>query len=630
MNLKIVNKFISCLFFLFNSTLICSTFYVDRINGNDSNSGTLSHPFKTISFAFEKLSPGDTLQIFEGNYKLEGNIYLKKSGLEDKPIIIKAYRSGNVIVERISLINISWVKLIGLTVIGNKKLPLGWKDMPNVIIDNPEIIIDLNLDWEERLQLILEKYNSYSVFNDFGTSDTSWQAIYTQGFYLESCKNISLEENNISFHTVGIELAKESQFISIKNNIIRYCLDAIYGAVPSIFSNYSYSNCLISNNLILQTFREAIRLTGDAKNNIIEKNIIKFTGHSHITSFGAAGNNLIQFNTVKYGGYYSETMRLPGSSGISIHTGGENNIVNANLITDQKDITLRDGNGIIVDYTPEGVLVSNNIIYNVMGAGVNSVESGNSTIIHNTIVNAGKNTTSNKNGMAIKILGLNDNKNIIANNIFLYCKNGGVFTERGNLDHQKKVDYNIYWFDYGVPLVANGIEFTDLFYDLSSLIDFGIDSNSINLDPLIVDTTSFDFSVSFSSPAVNSGTNAYSTEFDFYNNIRPNKPTIGAIEYLNATAVDTEQISLDFILFQNFPNPFNPSTSIEYTLPSSEFVTVKVHDILGNEVATLVNKQKQAGTYRINFDSNNLASGIYIYKIQAGSFTQVKKMILLK
>ena len=55
-----------------------------------------------------------------------------------------------------------------------------------------------------------------------------------------------------------------------------------------------------------------------------------------------------------------------------------------------------------------------------------------------------------------------------------------------------------------------------------------------------------------------------------------------------------------------------------------------MYDVLGNEVATLVNEQKQAGTYRINFDANNLASGIYIYKIQAGSFTQVKKMILLK
>ena len=55
-----------------------------------------------------------------------------------------------------------------------------------------------------------------------------------------------------------------------------------------------------------------------------------------------------------------------------------------------------------------------------------------------------------------------------------------------------------------------------------------------------------------------------------------------------------------------------------------------MYDVLGNEIATLVNEQKQAGTYRINFDSNNLASGIYIYKIQAGSFTQVKKMILLK
>jgi hypothetical protein len=84
------------------------------------------------------------------------------------------------------------------------------------------------------------------------------------------------------------------------------------------------------------------------------------------------------------------------------------------------------------------------------------------------------------------------------------------------------------------------------------------------------------------------------------------------------------------VLEQNYPNPFNPETCIEYLVPSSEYIILKVYDILGNEVAELVNERKEAGTYKINFDASALSSGIYFYKLQAGSFIQIKKLMLLK
>jgi hypothetical protein len=85
-----------------------------------------------------------------------------------------------------------------------------------------------------------------------------------------------------------------------------------------------------------------------------------------------------------------------------------------------------------------------------------------------------------------------------------------------------------------------------------------------------------------------------------------------------------------FELSQNYPNPFNPSTTISYQLPVSSHVTIKVYDLLAREITTLVNEEKPSGTYKINFDSKNLASGIYYYRITAGDFSQTKKMILLK
>ncbi len=85
-----------------------------------------------------------------------------------------------------------------------------------------------------------------------------------------------------------------------------------------------------------------------------------------------------------------------------------------------------------------------------------------------------------------------------------------------------------------------------------------------------------------------------------------------------------------FALEQNYPNPFNPVTSIKYQLPSPENVSIKIFDILGKEVATLVNETKEPGYYEVNYDASNLASGLYFYRIEAGSFTQTKKMMLIK
>jgi len=100
----------------------------------------------------------------------------------------------------------------------------------------------------------------------------------------------------------------------------------------------------------------------------------------------------------------------------------------------------------------------------------------------------------------------------------------------------------------------------------------------------------------------------------------------------NVTAVDDQNNStpLKFELNQNYPNPFNPGTKIKYAIGSMQYTTLKIYDVLGNEVATLVNEEKPAGTYEVNFDASNLSSGIYYYQLKAGSFIQTRKMILMK
>jgi hypothetical protein len=93
---------------------------------------------------------------------------------------------------------------------------------------------------------------------------------------------------------------------------------------------------------------------------------------------------------------------------------------------------------------------------------------------------------------------------------------------------------------------------------------------------------------------------------------------------------DNENLVNKFELQQNYPNPFNPSTKITYSIAEAGLVNIKVYDILGRQVAELVNNQQSAGTYTIDFDAQNLSAGVYLYKIESGSFQAAKKMILMK
>lgn len=86
----------------------------------------------------------------------------------------------------------------------------------------------------------------------------------------------------------------------------------------------------------------------------------------------------------------------------------------------------------------------------------------------------------------------------------------------------------------------------------------------------------------------------------------------------------------EFELEQNFPNPFNPTTTIQYQLPQNAKVTLKVYDILGSEVATLVNEEQEAGYKEVKFNAVNIASGMYVYSLQAGEYVSVKKMLMVK
>jgi len=96
------------------------------------------------------------------------------------------------------------------------------------------------------------------------------------------------------------------------------------------------------------------------------------------------------------------------------------------------------------------------------------------------------------------------------------------------------------------------------------------------------------------------------------------------------TGKSAGQFVNDYKLFQNYPNPFNPSTVIGFKLNQSGFVSLKVYNLVGNVVATLIGEYKQAGNYEVEFDASNLTAGVYLYKLQINDFSSVKRMTLIK
>ena len=164
---------------------------------------------------------------------------------------------------------------------------------------------------------------------------------------------------------------------------------------------------------------------------------------------------------------------------------------------------------------------------------------------------------------------------------------------------------------------------------------------NIDKDPLFVGGNPFDYNLTDSSPCINAGTSFLVWEGDTLINLSPSEyigeaPDMGALESDVLISVEGEEtLPTEFKLEQNYPNPFNPSTTIKYSIPNVgnenlRSVQLKIYDVLGREVTTLVNKEQKPGNYEIKFEAKNLSSGIYYYRITVGSFVKTMKMILIK
>jgi len=232
----------------------------------------------------------------------------------------------------------------------------------------------------------------------------------------------------------------------------------------------------------------------------------------------------------------------------------------------------------------------------------------------------------------------------------------------GEIDEQDSVEFEMKFINYTRQYRAYRFKWeTNLFTVSSDSIDFGVVSvgdssieelnlyntkdSAVTINEFLIKDSSF--TVMNNLPIVIPSTDSITLFVKF-------KPTIEGyyqvklnIRYVTDTTLIGKQVNLigattpvsvegqnisnsSFLLSQNYPNPFNPSTKIEFHIADFGFVSLKIYDVLGNEVSTLVNEEKTAGSYEIEFNSANLPSGIYFYQLKARRFISTKKMILLR
>ncbi|MGB5530251.1 MAG: right-handed parallel beta-helix repeat-containing protein, partial [Ignavibacteriaceae bacterium] len=214
----------------------------------------------------------------------------------------------------------------------------------------------------------------------------------------------------------------------------------------------------------------------------------------------------------------------------------------------------------------------------------------------------------------------------------------------GNSDDQIALDtYN----NNGGTLFVNycdiqgGEDSVNVIDPLLSTLNWGIGNKDV--DPAFENSGIGDYHLQDTSPCIGAaidsmeinGNMCYCPLFDIEGNPRPDPPgsmpDIGACESPLANPVGVEEdLSVnptEYALSQNYPNPFNPTTTIKYSVPKLSFVTIKIYDVLGSEITTLVNEEKPIGSYEVEFDADGLTSGVYFYRLQAGFFVETKKMV---
>lgn len=386
---------------------------------------------------------------------------------------------------------------------------------------------------------------------------------------------------------------------------------------------------VIRNNNCHNNFRWGI-FTGFTNDIIIENNSCSFSEDEHGIYLSNSSDRAIIRNNHSF-----------NNNGCGIHMNGDVSMGGDGIISDAvveanilHDNGYGGGSAINMDGVQDSKIL-NNLIYNnhATGIAIYQIDGGdaskNNRVYNNTIIQP-------TDGRWNILVTNGSTGNSLYNNILIshHSFRGSISIDAASVDGFVS-NYNVL-----VNRLSNDDGNSNM--TLSQWQSFGFDLLSIIADPeeqIFVDYINGNFHLLENAQCVNTGTDLVSLDVteDLDGIVRPqgNGFDIGCYEFTNATSVEAETFSESFQLFRNYPNPFNPTTKISWQSPVGSYQTLKIYDLLGNEVATLVDEYKPAGTYEVEFNSHsgearNLSSGIYFYKLQAGNFTETRKMVLMR
>jgi trimeric autotransporter adhesin len=522
---------------------------------------------------------------------------------------------------------------------------------------------------------------SYNDINNIADGGTAFGS-YGYGIMLSGAKasNITVSYNTISLnggpsgiYGISVGAGDSSGTVNIHHNTIKDCSGSTASSTPSVFnaikngaSQYElniYSN--IINNITLNNNSASIinigaPRTANVYDNIISNIIIKYskTANSMITidSLGimnvygntisnisntsdtAANGNIIGINVAsgtnnniyknKISGLYG---RIQSIYGISVQSGTTNYIYN-NVISDLKSTAISNedavrGISITSTDTNTAVGVYYNTIY--LDASSSGMDFGTTCIFHTY------NTTATTSALDMR-------NNIFVNNS---TQNGTGKTvafrrsDAGDLNNIVLSNNNCFY--AGTP-GANKLIFSDGTNNFQTIAEYKAfvtprDSVSFSENPPFVNITAIPYNLHLKdtlSQCRDGGlpiTSPISILVDYDNVPRdPLTPDVGAYELFVSKVNNNVTMVSSYRLEQNYPNPFNPFTNIRYQIANNSFVLLKIFDVLGREVAILVNEKQFAGTYVATFNASQYPSGVYFYTLKAGNFAETKKMMLIK
>ncbi|MBK7377938.1 MAG: right-handed parallel beta-helix repeat-containing protein [Ignavibacteriales bacterium] len=279
-------------------------------------------------------------------------------------------------------------------------------------------------------------------------------------------------------------------------------------------------------------------------------------------------------------------------------------------------------------------MVYNNMVYDIgsssnRAAGIQLWYVNNSKIYYNTVYLFGNGTGTTTNGSAALYISHSCTNVEAKNNILVNTRDESPYYASAIYDYSSSnltSDYNDLYSDNYLVRIGNT--------NYNSLAEWqitGKDKHSITEMPNFIEPyLHIDESVATNLEKGATPIEGIDTDFD-EDTRNATTPDIGADEFDGVVGIEEETtLPTEFALEQNYPNPFNPSTIISWQSPVSSWQTLKVYDVLGNEVATLINEYKPAGMYNVQFTMNNFASGVYFYQLKAGEYISTKKMLLLK